>query len=424
MTEALKPFEIRVERELRLLGIFAAWRLQAYGYLLAAFYAALLLSSYRAGGWFVHAGVPVYTGFTQQWIAARQALHGNIAVLYDPARLLELQQAVVGPQKYFFLNWPYPPTFLLFLAPFALLPYAIAFLAWNIGTLFAGIAVVCLIVRRLPAIALVLASPFTLGNIYFGQNGFLTASLLGAGLYFLECRPILAGIFIGCLTYKPQWGLLIPVALVAGKQWRAVASASATALILAGASIIAFGSGGWRLLPHGLIVQTDTVVAGIGHIFSDPYSSYGYVQTVYGLVRRLHGSGAEAWLLQGIASVAAAALVWLVWRARARHALKAATLSAAAFLATPWAFAYDLAALAIPLAFLAADQMRCGLARGEQTTLLALFGLTLAILFCFGGNVPLGPLIAVVLLGLVLRRVRGSPESRDIRLRDGSAVLS
>ena len=36
-------------------------------------------------------------------------------------------------------------------------------------------------------------------------------------------------------------------------------------------------------------------------------------------------------------------------------------------LATPYAFGYDMAAIAIPVAFLARDQIRCGLLRGEQT---------------------------------------------------------
>ncbi len=82
-----------------------------------------------------------------------------------------------------------------------------------------------------------------------------------------------------------------------------------------------------------------------------------------------------------------AAIVWLVWRSPVRYALKAATLSAGALLATPYAFAYDFAAIAIPVAFLAKDQIELRLAEGEQTTLLALF---VAGLFghCVAGRAP------------------------------------
>ena len=104
--------------------------------------------------------------------------------------------------------------------------------------------------------------------------------------------------------------------------------------------------------------------------------------------------------------------MWLVWRSELRYALKAATLSAAALVAAPHAFAYDLAAIAIPIAFLASDQMRCGLLQGEQTILLAMFGTVFAVLVIFAdrpagptfGSIPLGPFVMTTLLGVVLRR--------------------
>ena len=54
-------------------------------------------------------------------------------------------------------------------------------------------------------------------NVGHGQNGFLTAALLGGALHWLDRRPWLAGVLIGCLAYKPQFGVLIPVALLAGR---------------------------------------------------------------------------------------------------------------------------------------------------------------------------------------------------------------
>ena len=95
-------------------------------------------------------------------------------------------------------------------------------------------------------------------------------------------------------------------------------------------------------------------------------------------------------------------------------------MSAAALIATPYAFAYDLAAIEIPLAFLASDLMRCGLLRGEQTILLAMFGVVLAVLVIFAdrpvgptfGSIPLAPLVLIRLLGVALRPAfcRGDPE--------------
>jgi hypothetical protein len=84
--------------------------------------------------------------------------------------------------------------------------------------------------------------------------------------------------------------------------------------------------------------------------------------------------------------------------------LKAGTLSAAALIATPYAYAYDMAAMAIPVAFLASDQIGEKLLRGEQTVMVALFGASLPV-FLTLGKTPLGPLITLTLLCLILRRV-------------------
>jgi hypothetical protein len=268
---------------------------------------------------------------------------------------------------------------------------------------------VYLIVRRSPAVALVLASPFTAWNILPGQNGFLTAALLGAALLSLERRPVLAGVFIGCLTYKPQFGILIPVALVASRDWRAVASAAATTALLAGVSIAAFGVSAWEAFPRGLLQQSGVVLLAAGQ---PEGADWGRLQTVYGLIRLLHGGGALAWTGQGAMTLCAAIVVWFVWRSPARHALRAAVLSAAALLASPYAFTYDLAAAAIPVAFLARDQLRCGLLRGEQTILLGLFGAILGLLMVFRdppdattfGSLPIGPAVLLALLGIILRR--------------------
>jgi hypothetical protein len=341
-----------------------------------------------------------------------QALRGNAAALYDPEEFAKIQSALFGPGNAFYPNWPsYPPTFFLVLAPLALLPYRCAFISWDVVTLLGCVVVVYLIVRRPAAIALTLAAPFSAWNFLAAQNGFFTASLLGGSLLFLERRPVLAGVFIGCLTYKPQYGILFPVALVAERQWRAIASATVTAAVLAGASIALFGAEVWAALPHGFVVQGQLSVG------ADPDSNWGYLQTTYGLIRSLHGPAHLAWLSQGLVTVGGAVTVWIIWRSRVCYELKAAILSAAALLATPYAFAYDMAAIVVPAAFLATDQLSRGLLRGEKTMWIFLFGVPLAVLATLGdnaggktfGGTPVCLLAAFMLSCVILRRaLRGS----------------
>jgi hypothetical protein len=283
------------------------------------------------------------------------------------------------------------------LAPFALTPYIMAFLSFQLITLLGCIGVVYLIVRRPAAIALALASPFGALNVYWGQTGFLRGSLLGAALLALERRPVLAGVLIGCLTFKPQFGIMFPVALFAGRQWRALASCATTGIVLIGISIAAFGIDPWIGFARGLVTAADGVLLLGRH----PWTR---VQTVYGMVRAFHGSVASAWFAQACVTAGIAVVVWFVWRSWARYELKAALLSAATMVATPYAWAFDLSVIVIPFAFLAADQMRWGLLRGEQTILVAMFGLAFANLLC-EGTLPVGAVIMIALINIILRRV-------------------
>jgi hypothetical protein len=238
-------------------SIFTASRLQLYGYALALIYTAALMHYYLARAWIVDgSGAPIYSDFTDAWVAGWHALNADASELYYSNEFVRIQKALLGARDYFYPNWPYPPTFFLILSPLSTLPYVYAFLTWDMATLFGCVVVVYLIVRRSPAIALVLASPFTAWNFLAGQNGFLTASLLGASLLFLEKRPAVAGAVIGCLTYKPQFGILLPVALVASRQWRAIASAGVAAAVLAGASIALFGADAWAAFPNGFVDQS------------------------------------------------------------------------------------------------------------------------------------------------------------------------
>jgi arabinofuranan 3-O-arabinosyltransferase len=397
----------------RSVDIFNSRWLQLFGFAFAMLYVVYFVIVYRAGSWIVGStGLPIYTDFAVFWTAGMQTLHGNLAALYDSGEFMKVQAALFPPGDAFYPSWPsYPPTFLLVLAPLALLPYRFAFITWDMVTLLGCIAVVYLIVRRRAAIALALASPFTAWNFIAAQNGFLTASLLGASLLFLDRRPVMAGAFIGCLTYKPQFGILFPVALIASHQWRAIASAGVTVALLAAGSVTLFGAELWAGFPHGLAAQGEL------NLLAGPDSNWGYLQSPYGLIRSLHGPANLAWLVQGLVTLGGAVIVWIIWRSEVRYELKAAILSGAALLATPYAFAYDMAAIVIPAAFLASDQLKRGLLHGEKTMWIVMFGAPLVVLATLGdnaggttfGGTPICLFAAFMLFFVILRRaLRGS----------------
>ena len=120
-----------------------------------------------------------------------------------------------------------------------------ALLGWLAVTLPIYLAAVRAIMGERLGILIACAFPAVMWNMLVGQNGFLTAALIGFMLLTLDTRPIVAGVLLGLLTYKPQFGILFPIVLAANGQWLVIAAASATAAFLIAASAAVFGIAAW-----------------------------------------------------------------------------------------------------------------------------------------------------------------------------------
>jgi hypothetical protein len=76
--------------------------------------------------------------------------------------------------------------------------------------------------------------------------------LLLGGIRMLERRPLIAGILFGLTSFKPQFALLIPLALIAAAQWRCLLAAVVTVAALVLVSAWLFGTGTWFAWIEGL----------------------------------------------------------------------------------------------------------------------------------------------------------------------------
>jgi hypothetical protein len=308
--------------------------------------AVYLLASYVQGSWLVSpGGAAIESDFVNVWAAGHLVLQGNPALAYDWPAHKAIEELAVGHSFTGYFGWHYPPMFLFFAATLALISYVGAYLAWVLVTFPAYVIVVRQIIGERGGVLLALAFPAILSNFIVGQNGFLSAALIGGALLTIERRPILAGIFVGLLTYKPHLGLLFPIALIAGAHWRVIASATVTTLLIALASWLAFGTETWvaffQSIPH-------TSQA----FLSDGWANFGKLQTLFGLMRVLGAPESIAWSLQVTLALAGAMTVAIIWRSNTSFEIKAAALATGALLATPYLYTYDLVVLAVPLAFL------------------------------------------------------------------------
>ena len=213
---------------------------------------------------------------------------------------------------------------------------------------------------------LAVAFPAVFVNLGHGHNGFLTAALIGTALLVLDRRPIVAGILFGLMSYKPQFGVMIPLVLLVTGRWQAFFSAAATVLALVAISTLAFGADVWRMMIDALPFTREVVLEQGG-------TGWHKIQSVFSWARMWGGSVAFAYAAQAAVTVAlGAALAWL-WRSDASYRLKAAALPIASILATPYSLDYDLMALAPSIAFLAVEGYERGFRPYEKTALAFLW---------------------------------------------------
>jgi len=341
--------------------------------------ATILLALQFAGFVFIVAGThgwferwigpltkPTTTDFVSFYAAGALANAGTPALAYDHAAHLAAEERVTAAGiEYQYFN--YPPVLILLCAALATLPYLVAFILFEAATLglYVVIATRILADRSGTAIVALLAFPIVFWNFGLGQNGFLTAGLFGAATLLVDRRPIVAGLLFGALCYKPQFGILVPLALAAAGQWRAFAAAAATVAVLVLASLALFGAATW---------QAFFAAAGASPaMYESGRILFAGMANPFGAARLLGAGPALAYGLQAAASLGAAAIVVVVWRRRLSLPTRAATLAAAAVVAAPLALLYDLMLASIAALWLIRDRDSPAAAAWEKVALAALF---------------------------------------------------
>ena len=339
-------------------------------------------------------GLGIPTDFINVWAAGRLVLDGLPAQAYDWDIQKQVEVAKLGKDFVGYFAWHYPPPFLFVASLLAQLPYKVAFIGWVVISFLPFLVAVRAIVGRNFGYLLALAIPMAFINALVGQNGFLTAALIGGALYLIPIRPVLAGICLGLLTYKPQYGLLFPIMLIAGGHWRVFISAGVTAVVLATASWLAFGIESWLAFFHWMPKFSQAFL-------TEGKAPWWKLQSIFSLVRYFGGSEPLGWAFQWVLTASVAVVLALMWRSRLPYTMKAAALAAGALLTTPYLFMYDMMVLAIPIAFL----VRIGLKGGFRAYELSALGAVVALIVCYMfTGIPTGFGATLVVAALILRR--------------------
>ncbi len=336
--------------------------------------------------------------FVTFWAASDLALMGQPERAYDMAAIAAAERRALPHVEDVYL-WHYPPPFQLVVLPLALVPYLWAYGLWLAVSLAIYAATFRAAFRDAAPFWLAIGASAVYVNALHGQNGLLTAALATGGLLLLERRPLLAGILIGALCYKPHLGLPLGIFLLAGGHWRAASSAVLAVVALCALSALVLGLDTWRAFLANAATARTVLEAG-----NVPWHK---MASFFATVRLAGGGIALAYIVHGLVALAILATTALAWRRAGSFELKVALAVLAALLISPYLFDYDIAVTALALGLL----LRDGFERGWQPGMrLAIVGLWLApavlSYVAEATRIQLHPFMLLVVWALTWQRLR------------------
>jgi len=303
---------------------------------------ALMFALLIVWGWTWNFKIPNFTDYLSYWAAGRLTLLGDPAAAYDVLKHRAMELTVTHVPG--LLPFPYPPPFLLVVTPFSLLDHTWGFAAW---VLLTG-AIYVVGTRQVADLPFRLGHPSVLMNGLIGQNGLLTCPIFVAGSFMLRQRPFLAGAVLGLLVIKPQLALLLPVAVVAGRLWPAIAGAAISSSILLLVSYVLFGFGVFEGFIKILPLYTELMR-------QDKWPWNEFI-SVFAFVRYFGIDHSVALTIHGIVALAAISLTWIAWSRDWPEQLP--MLAAATLLVPPYLLTYDALLMIVPIGFWLREQPR------------------------------------------------------------------
>jgi hypothetical protein len=365
-------------------------------------YARIFISAYLLiwGSWIFtgsglldRTGKPIGADFLVFWSASSMARTGDPASVYDFQKFYKVEQNIANYPN----PWVYPPTYLLMVLPLSLLPYLPSFIVWILSTFCIYLTVIRRIAPHPTTTWLALAYPGTFQNIVHGQNGFLSTALLGGGLLLLENFPLTAGILFGLLSYKPHFAILVPIALAAGKYWKALAAMFISSICFILLSGIVLGWGTWIAFYNNISSPIMILIQEKSLWIKMPTTFASFLLAGYNL--------SLAGALHGFVMFGTAIIVAWVWYREAPFYIRGSALISGILLFTPYAYYYDLSLLALPLAWLGWKNFTVGWKLTGNSLLIIIWLLPIiapAIAIALG--IQISPILIAFLLFFTLRQ--------------------
>ena len=343
---------------------------------------------------------PLKQDFAVFWSVSQFIINGTPQNAYNHPLLSEAFRNTLHQSDHFIMYWLYPPYALLINAPLALVNYKLSWLLFVIITAFWLTRAVTAIAPMPITLWAVLASPALMCTTLGAQNGALNASLAGAGLLLLGTQPLLAGVCLGILSYKPHLVPLLFLMLLIDRHWKALASAVITILLLSAVSTLLYGVGIWQSWWNAI---HDTSVNISNYTF--PYEK---MASVFGAAR---GWGLPADMSLGVhipVAVAAIILLGKIWiQRRTSFDIKVTAIILTTLISIPYMYYYDYPLSLVALAFWARHATKAGWQKEEYPVMLMIWLSPLWLLINYiAAPLPVPTFVLLYALLVLLRRLK------------------
>lgn len=347
------------------------------------------------------------------YAAGKTANAGDASQIYDAPSQQAIIRESIGLEMPDDMYWFYPPTFLLaVMSLFSMLPFGISYVLWLAITLtLAVLACLVLVPKRKSLALLALSFPAVMYNFRWGQNGFLSTALLGAGIGLMETYPVLAGLLFGLLTYKPWLAVFPLLILLVTRRWKVFGWTVFFTALTGILSLFAYGAETWRAFFHQLFH------AGVT-LFTSIWESTNAIQPTMQTALRLLGiDGTPLYVILLLLGGGVVFLAVRVFRATNRLALRGSAMVLGIFAVIPYFIQYDLMLLCIPTTLLIYDCLQEGYCKTDFIAIGALWLMPLINLpLVRYTSVQICPFVSIALLIYVYHRAKGTPKNTELVL--------
>lgn len=326
-------------------SFFTPWRLKCYP---RAFLFALAAGFFIAI--FVGQGASTLTGrlggdYPAFYGAGRLIAQGDWNNLYNLGKQTELQKDLYPGEDNVLMPFPYPPFLAVAYYPLALIPYRISYFVHTIfmvAVLFTAILLLCPIHEQIRQnylfVACIALSFYPMFRaILGGQNTAITFLLIVLSWRaVLAKKELLAGMILGLLLFKPQFGIpLIGLYVISGR-WLVGVGSLFISLILYGIGVLVSGPMWVQSWYH---FTTWLAQADAGINYDKAISWVGFFQATLGWKNSV--SLLIGWLMSMV-TLGVVAVIWVTGGRRADMTAQLAVAMPALVLMPPHVNYYDV----------------------------------------------------------------------------------